>query len=151
MILRILYSNSLTDYELMNNWAKNANIVTIKTDLIGKIPNIAVATFQHLRMSFGIDTVKPDQRVKEVLEYEFKIPKTNSINYILVIEQIAKISGFKVIEIDQIFVKFGSGYYNKTNQKLDTKQIAKKLKELGVSTEIISKSTLLTERQINKL
>ena len=64
------------------NISENKNIVNIKTDLIGKIPNIAVATFQHLRMSFGIDTVKPDQRVKEILEYEFKIKSIHTVSRI---------------------------------------------------------------------
>ena len=94
--------------------------------------------------------VKPDQRVKEVLETEFDIEKINDLKGILAVEQIASITKYKVIEIDQIFVKFGSGYYNK-NAKLNIKVIAKNLKDLNVPTDIISKATLLTERQIIQL
>lgn len=139
-----------TDYKLMNNWAAKANYTQVKSDIIGKIPNINIATFQHLRMNFGIDTVKPDQRVKEVLEYEFKLPISNDIDNIIAVEQIAKITAYRVIEIDQIFVKFGSGYYNRT-KKINLKEIGKKLKESGVSIDIISEATTLTKRQIDNL
>lgn len=149
--LRKKYPESADDYELMNNWARAANLFEYKQDIIGEISNIAVATFQHLRMNFGVDTVKPDQRVKEVLDYEFNTKRLNDLNSILAVEQIAKITGFKVIEIDQIFVKFGSGYYNRSNKKTTPKSIAGKLKELGVDVNIISKATLLTEKQIEKL
>lgn len=35
-------------------------------DPVGKLQNVGVATFQHLRMTFGKDTMKPDQCVKEI-------------------------------------------------------------------------------------
>ncbi|MBK8396211.1 MAG: hypothetical protein IPL26_13370 [Leptospiraceae bacterium] len=148
--LKKVYKEVNSDYKIINKWAQNANILEVKKDIIGSIPNISIATVQHLRMNFGIDTVKPDQRVKEVLETEFDIEKINDLKGILAVEQIASITKYKVIEIDQIFVKFGSGYYNK-NAKLNIKVIAKNLKDLNVPTDIISKATLLTERQIIQL
>lgn len=140
-----------SDYELLNLWGKNANLLDRENDIIGKIPNIAIATFQHIRMAFGIDTVKPDQRVKEVLDYEFGIPKLNDENAIEAVEQIAKIAKIKVITLDQIFVNYGSGYYNQATNKLSVKEIAGKLKTLGVDKQIISEATLLTFEQIKRL
>lgn len=122
-----------------------------QNDKIGKIYNVAVATFQHLRMVFGVDTVKPDQRVKEVLSYEFGLPKLSDQKAIQAVEQIAKITNHKVITIDKILVKYGSGYYNQKSNKLTIKEIAKNLKNYNVDIEIISKSTNLSHEQIKLL
>jgi hypothetical protein len=149
--IKTLYRNSNSDFEYFNQWANNVDINNYKLDPIGKIPNIGVATIQHLRMAFGAKTIKPDQRVKEVLEFEFGLDKLNDIKVINVMEQIAKIVNLDVLTIDQIFVKYGSGYYNKTNSKLNTKEIAKRLKDLGISVDIISKATDLSITQINKI
>jgi hypothetical protein len=149
--IKTLYRNSNSDFEYFNQWANNVDINNYKLDPIGKIPNIGVATIQHLRMAFGAKTIKPDQRVKEVLEFEFGLDKLNDIKVINVMEQIAKIVNLDVLTIDQIFVKYGSGYYNKTDSKLNTKEIAKRLKDLGISVDIISKATDLSITQINKI
>lgn len=111
-------STALDDFKIMKKWAENSDLENRKKDSlgIGNIPNIGIATFQHIRMSFGIDTVKPDQQVKEVLSKEFEM-KLSSEKSILAIEEIARITGHKVIVIDQIFVKYGSGYYARLNVK----------------------------------
>lgn len=115
VVNRILMLQQLTewdDLQIMKNWAKHAQLKNRKDDLLlGGIPNIGVATFQHLRICFGCDTVKPDQRVKEVLSKEFGIAKLSDEEVISLVEEIASITQYKVIEIDQIFVKYGSGYY----------------------------------------
>ena len=92
------------DLEMLNS--KNVNY----KDYPGSIPNLGIATFQHLRLTFGIDTVKPDQRVREVLCNEFGA-NLSAKNAILAVEEIATITGKEVKMIDQIFVKYGSGYY----------------------------------------
>lgn len=101
---------TLDDLELMKKWAVNAELENRTDDILGALPNVGIATFQHLRMTFGVDTVKPDQRVKEVLNNEFgiKLSDEKSIN---AVGEIARITGNKVYVIDQIFVKYGSGYY----------------------------------------
>lgn len=107
-------SPAANDYELMSAWAKAAKLSDRKKDSIGKIKNIGIATFQHLRLTFGVDTVKPDQRVIEVLEKEFWLAgKPNPSQAIKMVEDIAKIAQRRVALIDQIFVKYGSGYYKK--------------------------------------
>ncbi len=149
--LKSLYPDYKNDFDLLNKWGANADLQNYKQDLIGSIPNIATATFQHLRMVFGIDTVKPDQRVKEVLEYEFGLPRLSDKKTIQVVEQIADLLKTRVITIDQIFVKFGSSYYNQKANKLSIKKVAQNLKTLGVDIEIISKATALASKQIEKL
>lgn len=71
-----------SDYDLIHKWAADpqrkfenaAGIEIIKNIEIAfgeKIPYIGPATIQHIRMHFGANTFKPDQRVKEVLLYKF--------------------------------------------------------------------------------
>lgn len=104
-----------------------------------------------MRIAFGANTIKPDTRVKQVLEYEFGLEGLTEMQCIDVVEQLAALSGIKVITIDQILVKYGSSYYNKDSNKLTVKQIAKTLKELHVDNKIIKKATKLTTHQINRL
>lgn len=149
--LKAKFPDYKDDFNLLNKWGESADLQNYKQDLIGSTPNVAVATFQHLRMVFGVDTVKPDQRVKEVLQYEFALPKLSDKIAIKTVEQIAEFLQLKVITVDQIFVKYGSSYYNQKANKLTVKHIAQKLKELGVDNQIINKATLLTLRQIERL
>ena len=149
--LRKKYPNTKDDFDLMNKWAVNADLPNYNKDIIGKISNIAVATFQHLRMVFGVDTIKPDQRVKEVLDYEFNLPRLSDITVIKAVEQIASISNLKVITIDQILVKYGSSHYNQSTNKLSLKQIVQNLKREGVDNEKISRATLLSLGQVERI
>lgn len=115
--LREIYPQSTDDYELMNTWARNVDLKNYRNDPIGKINNVAVATVQHLRMTFGHDTVKPDRRVKQVLELEFGLQQLNDVNSILAVERIAQAAKLSALTIDQIFVNYGSGYYGKDDLK----------------------------------
>jgi len=101
-----------TDFDVMSGWAKDAKLEDRKNDILGSIPNVGIATFQHLRLTYGADTVKPDQRVMEVLEVKFG-EKLSPAKAIGEVEAIAKITGHSVVMIDQIFVKYGSGYLKK--------------------------------------
>ena len=141
------------DFLLMKDWAKNSSIDMKVTDPVGKIKHIGLATFQHLRMTFGIDTVKPDQRVKEVLENEFNQKKLSSENAIIAAEQIAKIVKLKPLVIDQLFVKYGSGYYRSETKaiKEEVQKIIEKLLLQNVSKEKIANATNWSLSQINSL
>lgn len=101
-----------SDYDRLHDWATKASLADRLNDPLGKIRNVGVATFQHLRMTFGVDTVKPDQRVREVLEAEFGARVLPELA-VIAVEEIAGFAGMKVIEVDQVFVKYGSGYYVK--------------------------------------
>lgn len=104
------------DYGLMNKWALEANVEKYTTNVIGRIKHLGLATFQHLRMNYGVNTVKPDRQVKEVLRREFGYVG-NDKKVILAVENISKISGYSPIELDQIFVNYGSGYYESESKQ----------------------------------
>ena len=105
------YYNKKTDYEILNRWGKDVNIHNIECDPL-RIKNFSLASIQHLRMTFGINTVKPDQRVLEVLLNEFQL-KLNQKDAIKKLEEISIICDYPALLIDQIFVNYGSGYYQK--------------------------------------
>ncbi|CAM4278939.1 hypothetical protein [Gillisia limnaea] len=127
--IRLKY-NVPDDFKLMQKWAENVDIYDYENDIIGRIKNIAIATIQHLRMDFGINTIKPDQRVIEVLEREFDFKKVNQIRAIKLVEEMANISEITVRNLDLVLVNYGSGYYDnrKYNSQLKLKkEIANKL------------------------
>lgn len=113
-IEKLKKSSGMTgDYEVMEKWAKDTNYYELGNDPIGSIKGIGIATFQHLRMNFGANTVKPDQRVKEVLNKEFNFASNDDIDCINAVEQISEIVGKSALYLDQVFVNYGSGYYVK--------------------------------------
>jgi hypothetical protein len=99
------------DYEAMEEWAKRASLRNLKSDPIGRVRGIGPAALQHLRMNFGADTAKPDQRVKEVLEREFGFRLFDAAAAVAALEELARRTGYTAIELDQICVNYGSGYY----------------------------------------
>ena len=136
--------NIQDDFKLMHKWAENIDIYDYESDIIGRIKNIAIATLQHLRMDFGINTIKPDQRVIEVLEREFNFKKVNQIRAIKLVEEMANISEITVRNLDLVLVNYGSGYYDnrKYNSQLKVKkEIANKLLNLGVDRSVIFEAT----------
>jgi hypothetical protein len=141
----------INDYDLMKKWAIGAIVQNYKEDVIGSITNIGIATFQHLRMVFGANTVKPDLRVKQVLEYEFNFPPKDDLEAILVVENIAHILNREVLYVDQIFVKYGSSYYYEESKMPTVKEIAKKLIKCGVQDDIILEATGLSALTLRKL
>jgi hypothetical protein len=140
------------DFEVLRDWADKSDLHRRLSDPIGRLPNVGIATFQHLRMTFGINTVKPDQRVMEVLQKEFGL-KLSQLDSIFAVEHIAKVTGYKVLEVDQIFVKYGSGYYPASQRevKQEVENIIKVLLEEDVPVNIISKATKWTAEQISQM
>lgn len=146
--------NITDDFILLKKWAEDFQIINLRSDEIGKIDDIALATVQHLRMDLGIDTVKPDQRVMEVIEREFLGTRVTQRQAIEFVEFLSSISGLKVRLIDLILVNYGSGYYaNKTFYSLEAYQIeiVKKFASLGISHSIISEGTSLSLSQVNSI
>lgn len=115
------------DYEVLNKWARDAKVSKLNEDVIGKNKNIGIATFQHLRMAFGIDTVKPDQRVKEIIKLKFGVKSISDVGAIDVVEYVAQVTGKKVFEVDQIFVNYGSGYNKNPNRGRCRKRNSKRV------------------------
>lgn len=121
-------SNTIkSDFKVMKKWADSMSVENWKLNSIAQIPGVGIATFQHLLMTFGVNTIKPDQRVKEVLQREFaefNLSTTNR-NAILAVEKIAEITKYSMLQIDQIFVKYGSGHYQSA-PKTKNRPIVKK-------------------------
>jgi len=141
--IRLKY-NIQDDFKLMHKWAENIDIYDYESDIVGRIKNIAIATLQHLRMDFGINTIKPDQRVIEVLKREFEFKKVNQIRAIKLVEEMANISEISVRKLDLVLVNYGSGYYDnrKYSSQLKVKEeIANKLLNLGVNISVIFEAT----------
>lgn len=111
--LQKLYPEASNDYELLHQRASHVDIDNLKEDIIGSIKGMWPATIQHLSMHFGVNTAKPDLRVMQVLEREFKIPNVNELVSIIALKQIASITNMSTLMIDQIFVKYWSSYYVK--------------------------------------
>ena len=59
------------------------------------------------------------QPVQKYLRYTGVInqPKLNNVDTVLAVEQIARITGLRTLELDQVFVNYGAGYYNRTEGK----------------------------------
>lgn len=141
--LKSTYSKK-TSFEIMSEWAKNADVENLTDDIIGRIPNVGIATFQHLRMVYGVDTVKPDLRVKQVLGQKFGFKNVTDKSAIKIVEEMSKKTRRSVFELDQIFVRYGSGYIEggdpiELANKLDQKTIIKSLLAEGVKSDVISR------------
>lgn len=86
-----------SDKEAMMDWAKRCNLSQLEKDVIGKIKYVGPATVQNVRMCLGIDTIKPDVHIKNALK---KIRLGNEVE---ICELISELTGYKCIELDQIF------------------------------------------------
>ncbi|QTD94577.1 hypothetical protein [Burkholderia anthina] len=131
------------DFKVISAWAKAAHLSTRTSDPVGQIKDIGIATFQHLRMTFGANTIKPDLRVKHVLEREFDLHLSDR-EAIQAIEQIAHIVKYTPLLIDQIFVKYGSGYYYRTESdavRKAVRQVVRNLKLMDFPVEKIAEAT----------
>lgn len=140
------------DFYVLTEWASKASIVNKTNDIIGRIPKVGIATYQHLKMTFGVDTVKPDLRVMQVLEriFDLKVSKEKSIE---AVEEIAQITKYSALELDQIFVKYGSGYFRSEDLKVraEVEKIITVLCELGVPIQQIAIATKWTQEEIAKV
>ena len=86
-----------SDKKAMMDWAIKCNLSQLEEDFIGKLNNVGLATVQNLRMCLGIDTIKPDVHIINALK---KIGLGNEVE---ICELISELTGYKCIELDQIF------------------------------------------------
>lgn len=89
------------DWKAMEDWASKADVGSVEEDLIDKIDNAGLATVQNLRLCCGVDTSKPDDRVKNALR---KIGLGNDVE---IVELISELTGYSCAELDQIFWLWG--------------------------------------------
>ena len=86
-----------SDQEAMIDWANKCDLSKLKDDIIGRLNKVEIATVQNLRICLGIDTVKPDVHIKNVLK---KIGLGSEVE---ICELISELTGYKLLELDQIF------------------------------------------------
>lgn len=86
-----------SDYEAMKDWAQKCDLSNLEGDIIGKLPNVGLATVQNLRICLGINTLKPDVHIKRALK-EIRLG-----NDFEVCELISELTGYSLLELDQIF------------------------------------------------
>lgn len=114
------------DFAFMSKWVAEVSLALRHLDpLTSGNPYFAFASFQHLRMTFGADTVKPDRRVKQVLLRDFSQlrdfgGRISDEKTVLAVEEIAAILDCRILTIDQIFVKYGSGHYAVNDRTVKT-------------------------------
>ncbi len=102
-LAQVKRERELDDRQAFIYWAKQSQLESWQNDPIGKIKGIGINTFQYLRMMGGVDTVMPDKIVKrvmrKVLEGAGLSMAKNDINFIKQVENIAKETGYKAIEL----------------------------------------------------
>jgi hypothetical protein len=91
------------DREAFIHWAKHSKLEEWEKDPVGKINGVGINTFQYLRMMGGIDTVMPDKVVRKVMaeilsKASIGIP-FNDIDFVRLVERIARETGYKAIQL----------------------------------------------------
>ena len=102
-LVKIKHKNNFDDRQAFAHWARQSRLDTWQDDPIGRINGVGINTFQYLRMMAGIDTLMPDKIVKrviwEILEKAgLKMP-FNDVDFVRLVEKIAKQTGYKAIEL----------------------------------------------------
>jgi len=102
-IAKYLSTVNENDRIALRTWAANSSLEKWREDPIGKIGGVGLVTYQYLRMMGGVDTVMPDKIVKRVIN-EILLraglkPIDDDILFIRRVEEIAKICGYRPIEL----------------------------------------------------
>lgn len=115
------YDSEREDLEILRDWAETADPESYRSDPVGEVNGVGLATFQYLRMLAGAETVKPDIQVRrfvEELEGEYgweDLEMEKPIDLIDSCRWLAEHSSYSVLEIDQI----AWWYYSET-ESLET-------------------------------
>lgn len=86
-----------SDKEAMKDWAEKCNLSNLKNDIIGRLPNVGLATVQNLRICMGMNTLKPDVHIKNALK---EIGLGNDAD---LCDLVSELTGYSPLELDQIF------------------------------------------------
>lgn len=109
--------NVTNDYEKMNEWANKFNIEKWEKDYL-RIPGVALGTLQHLRMQFGVITVKPNRHVSTIINELFNIEANNDMDKIIAMEELAIAFEIEDFVLDKIFFKYGASGYLKLGKNI---------------------------------
>lgn len=102
------YDSRRDDLEILKEWAETADPESYRSDPVGRVGGIGLATFQYLRMLAGAETVKPDIQVRrfvEELEEEYTwdgLETDSALDLINSCQWLADHSSYSMLEIDQI-------------------------------------------------
>lgn len=98
--------NAIHEWAKNDKWARNAILLTYWGDAIVKgLKGIGISAIQYLRMQAGVDTIKPDIRVKEALSdlgIKYRSDYRNDSEVVQLCENLAKELGIKPKEFDFI-------------------------------------------------
>lgn len=102
-LVKLESEKKLSEREAFIQWAKHSKLEEWEKDPVGKMNGVGINTFQYLRMMGGIDTVMPDKVVKkvigEILSKASIEMSTNNIDFVRLVEQVARETGYKAIEL----------------------------------------------------
>ena len=102
-LVKIKHKNNFDDRQAFAHWARQTRLDTWQDDPIGGINGVGINTFQYLRMMAGIDTLMPDKIVKkvigEILGKAGMEMLSNDIDFVKLVEKIARETGYKAIEL----------------------------------------------------
>lgn len=91
-----------SDIDAIHDWAKDVDIASYQSDPIKQgLRGIGISAIQYLRMQAGIDTVKPDIRVKEGLR-DLSILYHDDIEAVRRCEDLARELNMRPMEFDFI-------------------------------------------------
>ena len=107
-VARYLYNlavaENLDDRGALRRWAANSCLENWKEDPVGRVSGVGITTFQYLRMMGGMDTAMPDKIVRRVVkqileEAQLDMPVQKDMELISTIERMARLAGYRPIEI----------------------------------------------------
>jgi hypothetical protein len=104
---RQLHDPDMDDSTSLKTWARNAQPSNYQNEKIGSIHGVGLRTFQYLRMLAGVDTLKPDIKVKRFLreiapEVDIDLGFSGDLEALEKCNELAASSDYRVIEVDQI-------------------------------------------------
>jgi len=101
-IVKRFLENYGDDIDAIHKWATNVNLCSYQNDPIAKgLRGIGISAIQYLRMQAGVDTVKPEIRVKKVLS-DLHVPYRDDLELVELCKKLAMELEIRPIEFDFI-------------------------------------------------
>jgi hypothetical protein len=104
------------DKYVLKRWAKDFDLSDIDGDPVGKLYGVGIATCQYVRMQAGVNTSKPDRRVKASMRLIF-LRSFSDVQAIHVVEKMSEVTGYNCLELDQILVNDEINYGKKQKKR----------------------------------
>lgn len=95
-----------TEIESIRHWANNVQLNDLKNDIIGKRPGIGIGVVENIRLNLGMDTIKPDRHVLNVLMYEFGFMNIQNNELLNLATEI----GINKFYMDRVLFEYGRNF-----------------------------------------